>query len=285
MRTLLTGGTGFIGSAVLDELVGAGHDVHAVVRNDRAAAQVAERGATPLHLDVTDIDAFTAALDGFDAAVHAASPAEGADEFNAAVIEAAMRAFADGRRFVLTSGVWVYGDNADIREDSPHAAPELVAWRVPQEERLIASSVDARIVVPGVVYGHGQGLVGLITDAPRTSDGALRLIGDGSQRWTLVHVDDLARLYLAVLEHDGPIGRVIASDGSPATVREIAEAVAGPSGVVPTTADATRARLGAAFADALLLDQAASGDFARSALGWTPEHASVLDEVERAQAA
>lgn len=285
MRTLLTGGTGFIGSAVLDELVGAGHDVHAVVRNDRAAAQVAERGATPLHLDVTDINAFTAALDGFDAAVHAASPAEGADEFNAAVIEAAMRAFADGRRFVLTSGVWVYGDNADIREDSPHAAPELVAWRVPQEERLIASSVDARIVVPGVVYGHGQGLVGLITDAPRTPDGALRLIGDGSQRWTLVHVDDLARLYLAVLEHDGPIGRVIASDGSPATVREIAEAVAGPSGVVPTTADATRARLGAAFADALLLDQAASGDFARSALGWTPEHASVLDEVERAQAA
>lgn len=285
MRTLLTGGTGFIGSAVLDVLVEAGHDVHAVVRNDRAAARVARRGARPLHLDVTDVDAFTAALDGFDAAVHAASPAEGADEFNAAVIEAAMRAFADGRRFVLTSGVWVYGDNADIREDSPHAAPELVAWRVPQEERLIASSVDARIVVPGVVYGHGRGLVGLITDAPRTPDGALRLIGDGSQRWTLVHVDDLARLYLAVLEHDGPIGRVIASDGSPTTVREIAQAVAGPSGVVPETADATRARLGAAFADALLLDQAASGDFARSALGWTPEHASVLDEVERAQAA
>lgn len=285
MRTLLTGGTGFIGSAVLDVLVEAGHDVHAVVRNDRAAARVARRGARPLHLDVTDVDAFTAALDGFDAAVHAASPAEGADEFNAAVIEAAMRPFADGRRFVLTSGVWVYGDNADIREDSPHAAPELVAWRVPQEERLIASSVDARIVVPGVVYGHGRGLVGLITDAPRTPDGALRLIGDGSQRWTLVHVDDLARLYLAVLEHDGPIGRVIASDGSPTTVREIAEAVAGPSGVVPETADATRARLGAAFADALLLDQAASGDFARSALGWTPEHASVLDEVERAQAA
>lgn len=285
MRTLLTGGTGFIGSAVLDVLVEAGHDVHAVVRNDRAAARVARRGARPLHLDVTDVDAFTAALDGFDAAVHAASPAEGADEFNAAVIEAAMRAFADGRRFVLTSGVWVYGDNADIREDSPHAAPELVAWRVPQEERLIASSVDARIVVPGVVYGHGRGLVGLITDAPRTPDGALRLIGDGSQRWTLVHVDDLARLYLAVLEHDGPIGRVIASDGSPTTVREIAEAVAGPSGVVPETADATRARLGATFADALLLDQAASGDFARSALGWTPEHASVLDEVERAQAA
>lgn len=285
MRTLLTGGTGFIGSAVLDELVGAGHDVHAVVRNDRAAAQVAERGATPLRLDVTDVDAFAAALDGFEAAVHTASPAEGADVFNAAVIEAVERAFADGRRFVLTSGVWVYGDNADLREDSVHDAPELVAWRVPQEERLLASSVDARIVVPGVVYGHGKGLVGLVTDGPRTPDGALRLIGDGEQRWTLVHVDDLARLYLAALEHDGPLGRVIASDGSPTTVRAIAEAAADEAGVVPETTDATRARLGTAFADALLLDQAALGERARTALGWTPEHVSVLDEVARAQAA
>lgn len=285
MRTLLTGGTGFIGSAVLDVLVDSGHDVHAVVRNDRAAAQVAERGAVPLHLDVTDVDAFAAALDGFDAAVHAASPAERADEFNAAVIEAVMRGFADGRRFVLTSGVWVYGDNGDLREDAPHAAPELVAWRVPQEQRLLASSVDARIVVPGVVYGHGRGLVGLVTDGPRTPDGALRLIGDGSQRWTLVHVDDLARLYLAVLEHDGPLGRVIASDGAPTTVRAIAEAVAGPSGVVPEPADATRERLGAAFADALLLDQSAPGDLARSTLHWVPEHTSVFDEVVRAQAA
>lgn len=284
MRTLLTGGTGFIGSAVLDELVGAGHDVHAVVRNDRAAAQVAERGAVPLRIDVTDVDALAAALDGFDAAVHTASPAEGADEFNAAVIAAVTRAFADGRRFVLTSGVWVYGDNAGIREDAAHAAPELVAWRVPQEERLLASSVDARIVVPGVVYGHGRGLVGLVTDGPRTADGALRLIGDGEQRWTLVHVDDLARLYVAALEHDGPFGRVIASDGSPTTVRAIAEAVAGPAGVVPETADATRERLGTAFADALLLDQAASGELARTALGWTPRHVSVLDEVARAQA-
>lgn len=284
MRTLLTGGTGFIGSAVLDELVGAGHDVHAVVRNDRAAAQVAERGATPLHLDVTDVDAFAAVLDGFEAAVHTASPAEGADAFNAAVIEAVTRAFADGRRFVLTSGVWVYGDNADLREDAPHDAPDLVAWRVPQEERLLASSVDARIVVPGVVYGHGKGLVGLVTGGPRTPDGALRLIGDGEQHWTLVHVDDLARLYLAALEHDGPVGRVIASDGSPTTVRAIAEAAAGDAGVVPETTDATRARLGTAFADALLLDQAALGERARTVLGWAPEHVSVLDEVARAQA-
>jgi nucleoside-diphosphate-sugar epimerase len=285
MRTLLTGGTGYIGSAVLDVLVGAGHDVQAVVRSERAAAEVAALGARPLHLDVEDVDALAAALDGVDAAVHAASPAEGADAFNEAVIDAAVRAFADGRRFVLTSGVWLYGDNDDIAEDDEFRAPELVAWRVPQEERLLASSVDARIVVPGVVYGHDRGIVGLLTGGPRTVDGALRLIGDGEQRWTLVHVDDLARLYLAVLEHDGPVRRVIGSDGSPTTVRRIAEAAAGPAGVIPEAADDTRTRLGAAFADALLLDQAASGTLARNALGWVPERVSVLDELARARAA
>jgi len=129
---------------------------------------------------------------------------------------------------------------------------------------------------------HGRGLAGLVTDAPRTGSGALRLIGDGEQRWTWVHVDDLARLYELAVTHEAPIGRVIGSDGSPTTVRELAEAAAGGAGVgvAPERADATRERLGAAFADALLLDQAALGAKARS-IGWAPEHTSILEEVER----
>lgn len=279
MRTLVTGGTGFIGSAVLDVLVGAGHDVRAAVRSERAAADIAARGATPLRIDLTDADAVATALADVDALVHAAAPEGGADELNAAVVDGAVRAFADGRRVVLTSGVWVYGAGAGIVEDDPLDPPELVAWRVPIEERLLASSVDARIVVPGVVYGTGRGIVPMVADGPRTPDGAIRLVGDGRQRWTLVHVDDLARLYLAVLEHDGPLRRVIGSDGSPTAVRAIVEAAAGPAGVAPETTDATRARFGDAFADALLLDQAAPGTLARS-LGWVPEHTSVLGELE-----
>ncbi|WP_353815859.1 NAD-dependent epimerase/dehydratase family protein [Agromyces sp. SYSU T00266] len=286
MRILLTGGTGFIGSAVLDVLVGAGHDVRAVVRSDRSASEVTARGATALRLDLFDVEATAVAFADVDAAVHAAAPEQGADELNAAVVEAAIRAFGDGGgRFVLTSGVWVRGAGADLVEDAPlDTAPELVAWRVPLEERLLASSVDARIVEPGVVYGHGRGLLRLITDAPRSAGGALRLIGDGRQHWTWVHVDDLARLYLAVLEHDGPVRRVIGSDGAPTTVRSIAESVAGPAGVVPESAEATRARLGTALADSLMLDQAARGGLARS-LGWEPEHTGVLDEVAEARRA
>ncbi len=285
MRILLTGGTGYIGSAVLEALTGAGHDVVAVVRNERAAGTVSAAGATALEGDVTDVAWFTAALEGVDGAIHTAAPDEGAPEFNEAVVEAAIRAFGAGdRRFVLTSGIWEYGSGVGLDDDGTLAPPDLVAWRVPQEERLLASGVDVSIVAPGIVYGHGRGLVGLVTEAPRTPSGALRLIGDGSQRWTFVHVDDLARLYVAVLEHDRPLGRVIGSDGSPTTVHALAASVAGPAGVAPESAEATRERLGAAFADALLLDQDASGEKARS-IGWVPEVTSVIDEVRTRRAA
>lgn len=285
MRILLTGGTGYIGSAVLEALTVAGHEVVAVVRNQRAAERVAAGGATALEGDVTDVAWFTAALEGVDGAIHTAAPDEGAPEFNEAVVEAAIGAFGAGdRRFVLTSGIWEYGSGTQLDDDGPLAPPSLVAWRVPQEERLLASGVDASIVAPGIVYGHGRGLAGLVTDAPRTPSGALRLIGDGSQRWTFVHVDDLARLYVAVLEHDVPLGRVIGSDGSPTTVHELAASVAGPAGVARESADATRERLGAAFADALLLDQGARGAKARS-IGWQPEFTSIIDEVRGRRAA
>ncbi|MGR0219824.1 hypothetical protein [Agromyces sp. ZXT2-6] len=70
----------------------------------------------------------------------------------------------------------------------------------------------------------------------------------------------------------------------PTTVRRIAEELAGPAGVSPESADATRERLGAAFADALLLDQAAVGAFART-LGWEPQHRGIIDDLVRADRA
>ncbi|MGI9824121.1 NAD-dependent epimerase/dehydratase family protein [Agromyces sp. Marseille-Q5079] len=286
MTILLTGATGYIGSAVLDALLADGHDVHAVVRSQSAAERVVARGATPIIGDVTDVAWFAAALAGADGAIHAAAPDSDAEAFNTAVVDAAIRAYAGtGRRFVLTSGVWEFGAG-EIADDDPVAPPALVAWRVPIEERLLASEVDAVVLAPGVVHGHGKGLVNLVVDAPVTEAGELSLIGDGEQRWSLVHVDDLARLYVVALTNVDASGRVIAVDGSPTTVRAIAEAAAaasGAGGVVGEGVEATRERLGAAFADALLLDQAADGAKARS-LGWEPRHASVLDELARSQA-
>ncbi|HEY9310097.1 MAG TPA: NAD-dependent epimerase/dehydratase family protein [Microbacterium sp.] len=279
MRILLTGSTGYIGSALLARLVASGHEVVAVVRTPEAAAQVTARGALAAQGDVADPAWFAEQLDAADAAVHTAAPTDGAAAFNAGVVDTVIAAFSHtGKRFVLTSGIWLWGSGAGIVETTPLDAPELVAWRVPIEERLLASHVDAAILAPGVVYGRGRGLLNLILDGPRTPAGAIRLIGDGAQHWSWVHVDDLARLYELALTAPEANGRLIASDGAPTSVREIAEHAAAEAGVVAATAEDAYDRFGVAFADALLLDQQATGARAR-ALGWSPDHTSVLDEV------
>ncbi|MFF2389278.1 NAD-dependent epimerase/dehydratase family protein [Agromyces sp. NPDC058104] len=282
MRILLTGGTGYIGSAVLDELVGAGHEVVAVVRSERAARAVEARGATAAIGEATDAAWLEPLLADVDGAVHTAAPAADAAAFDAAIANAVVEVFGGtARRYVHTGGIWAYGAGEALDDDGRPDAPELVAWRLPIEERLLESSVSATIIAPGVVYGDDRGLVQLVTEAPRDADDRILLIGDGEQHWTWVHVGDLARLYRRALEHEHALGRVIGSDGSPTTVRAVAEAVVaagGASGVVAEGADASRARLGAEFADALLLDQRASGAKARS-LGWVPEHEDVLAEL------
>ncbi|MGX5694905.1 NAD-dependent epimerase/dehydratase family protein [Agromyces soli] len=280
MRILLTGATGTIGSAVLDELLDAGHEVVAVVRSDRSAERVAARGASALRGELRNPAWLTAQLADVDAAIHAAAPEADAAGFDTAVVDAVEAAFAhDGRRFVHTGGIWTYGSSEQIDEDSPLSPPAIVAWREPIERRLLGSAVSATVIVPGVVYGYDRGIPALVV-AP-DEGGVRRLVGDGSQHWSLVHVDDLARLYRLAVEHERGLGRLIAVDGSPVGMRTLVEAALAADGgagtVVEETPDASRARLGAAFADALLLDQRASGAAARR-LGWTPTHRSVLDE-------
>lgn len=155
--------------------------------------------------------------------------------------------------------------------------PVIVAWRPAVENDLLASGIAATVASPGVVYGHGRGIPALIPGGPRTGSGALTTIGDGHQRWATVHVDDLAELYVLLLEKGSGFGRVIAGGGDNPAVRDLTHAVAGSAGVAPETDETTRARLGAGFADALLLDQRASGGRAR-ALGWSPSRPSLLEE-------
>ena len=284
MRVLLTGGTGYIGSAVLRRLIDAGHEVIAAVRSAEAAGTVTEAGAQAVVGDLADTEWLITQLAGVDAAIHTAAIGRGDD----AVLDAVIAAYeGTDRRYVHTGGIWTWGSNLEITEQSAHAAPEISAWRDEREARLLGADLRASIVSPAVVYGHGHGIpVSTVLEAPRATDGALELVGDGSQHWATVHVDDLAELYVAVLER-APGGQVYigASGGNP-TVRELAEAVVGPDGVVaPQTVVATRERLGEKYADALLLDQAASGERARTELGWQPSRPTLVEELTALAAA
>lgn len=280
MKVLLTGGTGYIGSAVLKELLAKGHQVTAVVRSRSAADTVTSHGATAVIGEITDTAWLTEQLEKVDGAIHTASPGdETSVAFDTSISNAVVAAFGGSDQpYLHTSGAWVYGNGDDLTEDTPFDAPAVVAWRAEVENVVLASDVHAAIIAPGIVYGHGAGLINLLVSAPKDDQGALHLIGDGTQHWVTVHVDDLADLYIRALEQ-GATGYYIAVSGQSPTVRELGEAISGAAGVHPETADETRARLFPALVDALLQSQQAAGVKARADLGWKPVRPSLLEEL------
>ncbi len=285
MNVTLTGATGFIGSHVLAELQGHGHEVTALVRNDGDAETVSARGATPAVVDLYDRPAVVGLFSDADGAIHTASPGdETSADLDSAVVDSAIEAFAGtGKPYLQISGQWVYGDNLAIDEQSPFDAPALVSWKEPIEKRVLdATGMRGVVIVSGVAYGDGGGGVpGLLLGSPRDDNGNLIMLGTGQQHWSTVHVADLADFFRRTLEDDSARGHYVVGDGLNPTVAELTEAAAvaaGAPGAVPGSDEEARARLGDYFAEVLLLDQGTAPAKARAELDWSPSKPGLVDE-------
>jgi nucleoside-diphosphate-sugar epimerase len=282
MRVLLTGATGFVGSSVLKALVANGHEVTAVVRSQAGADTVTAAGATAVIHPLPDTAWLAKQLRETDGFIHTAAPDDGtAPQLDDSVIDAVLDGYAGTqKRYVHTGGVWVHGPGEDITEDTPIRAPEITAWREAREARVLAAGFVGSVIEPAIVYGYGKGIPNVITGAPKTEDGALQLVGSGDQHWTTVHVDDLADLYVKVLESAPGGERYIGANGDNPTVREIGLAAAGKGGLVAAEDQAASfERLGEPFARALMLDQQAAGAKARLTFGWAPSRPSLVEEL------
>ena len=285
MKIALTGATGFVGSHVLTELRDHGHEVTAFVRDDAQADRVAARGATPAVVDLYDRPAVTGLLRDADGAVHTASPGDATSaDLDTAVVDAMLDAFdGTGKPYVQISGLWVYGNNTAITEDSPFNAPPLVAWKTPIEARVLgANGIRGAVLVSSTAYGDGGGAIpGALLGSPRDDAGNLVTLGTGRQHWSTVHVADLADAFRRVLEDDSARGYYVIGNGQHPTLAELTEAAAvaaGAPGAVPGSDEEARARLGDYFAEVLLLDQGTAAEKARSELGWRPTRPSLTDE-------
>ena len=285
MKVALTGATGFIGSHVLTELHERGHDVTALVRNDAEAERVSAAGAIPAVVDLYDRPAVVTLLRDAEGAIHTASPGDATSaNLDAAVVDAAIDAFANSNNpYIHVTGLWIYGNNPSISEDSPLNPPGFVSWKEPIERRVLSENLMRGVVITsGTAYGDGGGgIPGLLLGSPRDDDGNLIMLGTGKQHWSTVHVADLADLFRRVLEDDSAKGRfIVCNEGHP-TVAELTEAAAvaaGAPGAVPGSNDEARARLGDAFAEVLLLDQGVDAKKARVELDWQPTHLSLVEE-------
>lgn len=293
MDVLVTGATGYVGSAVADALLAAGHRVSGLARSEGAAKRLEERGIRAVRGDITDPARVGGAARGMEAVVHAATThGEGMQEVDTGAVEAILGALGErGGTFVYTSGAWVMGSTPEggelADEEMPIDPTPMLAWRPEVERRVLqARGVRTFVVRPALVYGGGGGVIGELVGWARQRGGGRYVVPPGRDpSWTLIHRDDLGRLYARLLASDAPGGALfVAAGDGPYWVRDLAVAAsraAGTGGEVEAwPLEAAREELGV-YADALALDQRLSGEKARRLLGWTPSAPPVLEELDR----
>ena len=291
MRVFVTGASGWIGSAVVDELLAAGHDVAGLARSDAAASALEAQGATVLRGDLDDLDALRRGAVDAEGVVHLANKHDWANlaESNRAEREAvetlAEALVGTGRPFVLAAGVAALAAGRPGTEADPSPA---IGPGSPRGggENLALAYVDRGVRTVSVrfaptVHGDGDhGFVAIITAAARRH-GVSAHVGDGSTSWSAVHVADAARLVRLGLE-SAPAGsrlHAVAEEAVPS--REIAQAIGDALGVPVTSVAAEDAIEHFGFIGMFFgMDMSAASDHTRRVLDWTPTGPGLLEDIK-----
>lgn len=295
MRIFVTGASGFIGSAVVRELISAGHQVLGLARSEDKAAALAAAGAEVQRGSLEDLDSLKSGAAQSDGVIHLAfnhdfSKFVANCEDDRRVVGALGAALAgSGRPLIVTSGT---GADAPPGRPATETDPPLPAAVVPraasEEAAAAAAAAGANVSVVRLPQVHDtvrQGLVSYAIAVAREKHRSA-YVGEGNNRWPAVHLSDAARLYRLALEkaQPGATYHAVAEEGVP--VRDIAEVIGRKLKVpaVSIAAEEAAAHFGwlAIFAGR---DAPASSEWTRKRLGWSPTGPGLIADLERLEGA
>lgn len=288
MRVFVTGASGFVGSAVVRELISAGHEVVGLARSDQAVAALSAAGAAPHRGDLADLDSLRGGAAAADGVIHCAyghdfSAMAAAAEADRLAIEALGEALVGtGRPFVVTGGTGVLAPGQVVTEDD--APPESSTHpRRSEQAAMPFAERGVRVSVLRLPQVHGEGDPGFVPyliEIARTK-GVAGYVGDGTNRWPAVHRLDAARLYRLALETASAGTRLHAVAEEGVAARAIAEVIGKhldlPVRAIPDADVEDHFGWMSMFASR---DLPASGTLTQERFDWKPEQPGLIADLD-----
>ena len=287
MRIFVTGASGWIGSAVVPELISAGHQVLGLARSDASAKAVADMGAEVLRGDLNDAGMLRAGALDSDGVIHLAfilpSVSEAATRTDARAIETFAAGLAGSGKPMVISGATLVTPGRPATERDEIIAQGPIAARIRNMQAALAAAErgvrSCLVMLPRSVHGQGDrhGFIPQLIAAARAK-GVSGYIGDGASRWPAVHVKDAASLYRLAIEQ-APAGAVLNAVGDEGVpVREIAEAIGRHLDLPARSLPAEE--YGGMLVPLLSRDMPASSTITQELLGWQPTHPGLIEDIE-----